>query len=60
MRARRNKILPEKATRAAEEVGAHERLERSPADRPRPPEPFEECGPTGGYGGAGTDDETKD
>ena len=29
-------------------------------DRPRPPEPFEECGPTGGYGGSGMADEAKD
>lgn len=29
------------------------------AERPRPAEPFEECGPSGGYGGAGTDDEAK-
>jgi hypothetical protein len=28
----------------------------SSTGRPRPPEPFEECGPTGGYGGAGTDE----
>jgi hypothetical protein len=31
----------------------------SSTDRRRPPEPFEECGPSGGYGGAGTD-ETED
>jgi len=33
---------------------------RPAADRPRPAEPFEECGPTGGYGGAGTEDGGKD
>jgi hypothetical protein len=27
------------------------------ADRPKPPEPFEERGPAGGYGGAGVDDD---
>ena len=50
----------EKPTRGAKEVGPNERTERPSAERPRPPEPFEECGPTGGYGGAGTDDEAKD
>jgi hypothetical protein len=61
MRARKSKISSEKPTRAAEAIGTHERLEKSPADPPRkPPEPFEECGPTGGYGGAGTDGETKE
>jgi len=29
---------------------------RSSPDRRRQPEPFEECGPSGGYGGAGTDE----
>jgi hypothetical protein len=28
----------------------------SSTDRRRPPGPFEECGPSGGYGGAGTDE----
>jgi hypothetical protein len=29
-------------------------------ERPRPPEPFEECGPTGAYGGSGMKDEATD
>ncbi len=33
---------------------------RSAPDRPRPTEPFEECGPSGGYGGAGTDEDTEE
>jgi hypothetical protein len=32
----------------------------SSTERRRPPEPFEECGPSGGYGGAGTDETEKD
>jgi hypothetical protein len=44
-------------------------IKNRPADRPNPPEkppepkpaePFEECGPGGGYSGAGVDDEAKD
>jgi hypothetical protein len=31
--------------------------DKSPADHSKPPEPFEECGPAGGYGGAGVDDD---
>jgi hypothetical protein len=38
-----------------DEAGSNDRRE-SAADRRRPPEPFEECGPSGGYGGAGTDE----
>ena len=32
----------------------------TPADRPPPPEAFEECAPTGGYGGAGMEEEGKE
>jgi hypothetical protein len=39
-----------------EDAPADERRQ-SASDRPRPGEPFEECGPSGGYGGAGTDEE---
>jgi len=60
MAARKTKVAPEKPTRGAKEVGANERRKKPSADRPCPPEPFEECGPTGGYGGAGMDDQTKD
>jgi hypothetical protein len=39
-----------------------ESAERRPSttDRLGPPEPFEECGPSGGYGGAGTDEAEDD
>jgi hypothetical protein len=33
---------------------------RQQAQRRRPVEPFEECGPSGGYGGAGTEDDGED
>jgi len=38
-----------------DEAGSDDRRQSS-ADRLRRPEPFEECGPSGGYGGAGTDE----
>lgn len=41
------------------DTAAPERGDKSPADRPRPPEPFEECGPSGGYGGAGTEKDSE-
>jgi hypothetical protein len=41
-----------------DEAKSGDRNQASP-DRP-PPEPFEECGPSGGYGGAGTDETEKD
>ena len=43
-----------------DETGSDDRRGQSAPDRRRPPEPFEECGPSGGYGGAGTEDEAKD
>jgi hypothetical protein len=42
-------------TERGKDAGSTERANKSPPDRPRPPEPFEECGPSGGYGGAGTE-----
>ena len=39
-----------------DEAGSDDRRQSSSADRRRRPEPFEECGPSGGYGGAGTDE----
>jgi hypothetical protein len=41
-----------------DETGSSDRRQRT-AERPRPVEPFEECGPSGGYGGAGAEDEAK-
>jgi hypothetical protein len=43
-----------------DETGSAERRRQSATDWPRPAEPFEECGPSGGYGGTGTEDAAKD
>lgn len=48
-----------KPTPTREKPPPHTDEARSP-DRRRPPEPFEECGPSGGYGGAGTDEGEED
>ena len=53
------KPAAEKPPPHTDETGADDRR-RSAIVRPRQAEPFEECGPSGGYGGAGTDDEAKD
>jgi hypothetical protein len=60
MTVHRGKPTAEKPARRAKEVEVKKRTDNPPRDRPRPPEPFEECGPTGGYGGAGMDDEKKE
>ena len=54
--AQKPKPGPEKPPSHTDETKTDER-ERPPGDRPRPAEPFEECGPSGGYGGAGTDED---
>jgi hypothetical protein len=55
----KQKPTADKSTHTDEKGSDHHR--RQPAtDRPCPPEPFEECGPSGGYGGAGTEDDVKD
>ena len=54
-KARRDKRSTGARPPAQESNKAH----GSERERPRAPEPFEECGPTGGYGGAGMDDEAK-
>ena len=53
MMAPKRKAVEEKPPPHTDE--AHDRRPSS-TDRRRPPEPFEECGPSGGYGGAGTDE----
>jgi hypothetical protein len=53
---KRNAALDKPAPKAK---GVRPSGPKSPADRPRAPEPFEECGPVGGYGGAGADDDAK-
>ena len=58
MAAGKSKATTEKP-RHDTETGAPEHADKSPADRPRPPEPFEECGPSGGYGGAGSEEEAE-
>jgi len=58
--SRKPKQIPEKPPPHTDEGESVHRW-RSSTDRPQPPEPFEECGPSGGYGGAGTDEaEEKD
>jgi hypothetical protein len=57
--AQKPKPTAEKPPPHSDETGSGDRR-RQAAERPRPAEPFEECGPSGGYGGAGTDDEAKD
>jgi hypothetical protein len=52
--SRRPKPMSEKPPPHMDEAESNDRR-RSSTDR-RPPEPFEECGPSGGYGGAGTDE----
>jgi len=59
MAVRKNKPTTEEPRRE-KEVSSTDRAEKSLAGRRRPPEPFEECGPSGGYGGAGTEEERKD
>jgi hypothetical protein len=55
----KQKPTADKPIHTDERGSDHHRRHRA-TDRPRPPEPFEECGPSGGYGGAGTEDEAKD
>jgi hypothetical protein len=59
MTVEKRKAAAEKPARRDKESGADERSRNPRPRRPSPPEPFEECGPTGGYGGAGLDDEAK-
>jgi len=54
------KPTAEKPPAHAGETGSGDRRRQQATDRPRPAEPFEECGPSGGYGGAGEEDERKD
>jgi hypothetical protein len=54
------KRTPKEPPAHTDETGSGDRGRQHATDRPRPAEPFEECGPSGGYGGAGTEDETKD
>jgi hypothetical protein len=56
----KRKVTAAQPAHGAKDGGPNERPGPSSANRPCPPEPFEECGPTGGYGGAGTDDEAKE
>jgi len=51
---------PKPTTEKPPPPGSGDRGRESARDRPRPVEPFEECGPSGGYGGAGTEDAAKD
>jgi hypothetical protein len=60
MMARKPKPMAERPPPHTDETGSNERRRQWASDRPRPVEPFEECGPSGGYGGAGTDDESKE
>jgi len=57
---RKPKPTAEKPPPHTDETGSGDRGRESARDRPRPVEPFEECGPSGGYGGAGTEDAAKD
>ena len=57
--AQKPKPTAEKPPPHTDETGSGDRRQQG-AERPRPAEPFEECGASGGYGGAGTEDETKD
>ena len=60
MMAPKRKVAVEKPPPRTDEGQSDDRRPSS-TDRPRPLEPFEECGPSGGYGGAGTDEgENKD
>ena len=54
------KPTAEKPPSHTDETGSRDRGRQSAGERRRPVEPFEECGPSGGYGGAGTDEEAKD
>ena len=54
MMAPKRKPAVEKPPPHTDESESRDR-QPSSTDRRRPPEPFEECGPSGGYGGAGTD-----
>ncbi|PWT90219.1 MAG: hypothetical protein C5B56_05835 [Proteobacteria bacterium] len=61
MMARKRKPTAEKPPPHTDETGPDDdRGQQSASEPRRPAEPFEECGPSGGYGGAGTDDEAKD
>jgi hypothetical protein len=60
MMVRKPKPTAERPPSHADETGSNDRRRQSAIERPRPVEPFEECGPSGGYGGAGTDEEAKD
>jgi len=60
MIVRKPKPTAERPPPHTDETGSNERRRQSASERRRPAEPFEECGPSGGYGGAGTDDEAKD
>ena len=60
MMARKRKPTAEKPPSHTDETGPDDRRQQSASERRRPAEPFEECGPSGGYGGAGTDDEAKE
>lgn len=55
MMAPKRKAAVEKPPPHTDE-GESDQRRPSSVDRRRPPEPFEECGPSGGYGGAGTDE----
>jgi len=57
--ARKPKPTAEKPPAHTDETGSGDRSRESAGER-RPVEPFEECGPSGGYGGAGTEGEAKD
>jgi hypothetical protein len=57
--AQKTKPTAEKPPPHTDETGLDDRRQKA-GERPRAAEPFEECGPTGGYGGAGTDDDAKD
>ena len=52
----KRKPAAEKPPPHTDETPAGDAKRQSATDRPRPVEPFEECGPSGGYGGAGTDE----
>jgi hypothetical protein len=57
--AQKPKPTAEKPPPHTDETKTHDGRQ-STTDWPRPIEPFEECGPSGGYGGAGTDEEAED
>jgi hypothetical protein len=61
MMVKKPKSMTEKPPPHTDEIAPDDAgRQRSARDRPRPVEPFEECGPSGGYGGAGTDEDAKD